>query len=529
MRFSVLTLLPALGLLSLSTAAPSTDATAVCNEIFSSIPERTAFDPDGPTPERSSDLESIYDETIDTYWDAENKGDRPACILFPSSAEDVSIAVKALKERPSVPFAIKSGGHQFNRGFSSTDGGVLISFRPNLASISLSEDGETAEVGPGARWQEASEALDSSNKCVVGGRIGNVGVGGYTLGGGLSFLTAQHGFASDNVVNYEAVLADGSIVNANETSNTDLYWALRGGGSIFAVVTMFTLKTHDIGDIWGGQMVFTVDKLTEVSAAITNFVANNDDPKAAVIPTFMMIGPVNLINLFTIFFFYDGPEPPAHVFADFDAILPFIKNVKTQRYPELTDLPAASSDAGQSTANGVNSFPNMDAGNMTEFLEWHWNQANEAAIKRSVSRFDIQLFTMAIQPIPASMQKVAAAKGPSPLAMDHRNGDKIWIEYNIGWLNPDCSEDCPKAVKDLLDEARSYQVDNYAGVPPTNYESGDLSYVPYNPLFMNDAQGTQDVLKSYGSDNYQRLKSIHQTLDPDGFFTTRQQCFGFSD
>lgn len=192
MWLSLLPLLPALFLSAAAADLPSTNATAVCNEIFSSIPERTAFDPEGPTPERSSDLESIYDETTDTYWDADNKDDRPACILFPSSAEDVSVAVKALKERPSVPFAIKSGGHQFNRGFSSTDGGVLISFRPNLASISLSEDGETAEVGPGARWQEASEALDPSDKCVVGGRVGNVGVGGYILGGGLSFLTTQY-------------------------------------------------------------------------------------------------------------------------------------------------------------------------------------------------------------------------------------------------------------------------------------------------------------------------------------------------
>lgn len=231
-------------------------------------------------------------------------------------------------------------------------------------------------------------------------------------------------------------------------------------------------------------MVFTVDKLTEVSAAITNFVANNDDPKAAMIPTFIMIGPANAINLFTIFFFYDGPEPPADIFADFEDIVPLLNTVKTQRYPELTDLPA-NSDLGQSTANGVNSFPNMPAEEMTEFLEWHWNQANDAAIKRSISRFDIQLFTMAIQPIPASMQNVSASTGSSPLAMDYRNGDKIWIEYNIGWLNPDCSEDCPKAVKDLLDEAKSHHKNNYAGVPPTNYQSGDLSYVPYVlPLYI---------------------------------------------
>ena len=192
MRTSLFLALPALGLSWTSAAAPTPDATAVCNDIFSSLPERTALDPEGTSPERSSDLEALYDDTADEYWNAANKKDSPACIVFPASAEDVSVVVKALNERPSVPFAIKSGGHQFNRAWSSTDGGVLISFRPNLMSTSLSEDGETAEVGPGSRWQEAADTLDPFGKTVVGGRIGNVGVGGYMVGGGLSFLTTQY-------------------------------------------------------------------------------------------------------------------------------------------------------------------------------------------------------------------------------------------------------------------------------------------------------------------------------------------------
>jgi FAD/FMN-containing dehydrogenase len=87
---------------------------------------------------------------------------------------------------------LKSGGHNWNRGFSSTDGGVLISFRPNLQSVQLAHDGLTAKVGPGSRWMEVMQVLDRSNKCVVGGRVGDVGVGGYILQGGISYLTAQH-------------------------------------------------------------------------------------------------------------------------------------------------------------------------------------------------------------------------------------------------------------------------------------------------------------------------------------------------
>ena len=291
---------------------------------------------------------------------------------------------------------------------------------------------------------------------------------------------------------------------------------------------MFTLKTHDMGQVWGGELVFTPDRLTDVSAAISNFIAKNEDPKAAIIPTFIIVGPANLLNIITVFFFYDGPEPPKEVFAEFEAILPLYDSLEAQSYPELLDIPL-NSDFGQSTQNGVNSFPNMDLGNMTEFLEWNWHQANDAAFLRSLSSFDIQLFSMAIQPMPASMQKVSVSFGPSPMAMDHRNGDKIWIEYNMGWLNSGCDTDCPKAIIDLIDEAKTYHVNNYAHVLPTNYEAGDLSFAPYNPLFMNDAHFSQDVLKSYGEENYARLKSVHQALDPDNFFTTRQKVYGFSD
>ncbi len=123
---------------------------------------------------------------------AANDADIPACAFFPASSEDVSAAIIALGKEPGVPFALKSGGHNWNRGFSSTDGGVLISFRPNLQNVTLASDGQTAKIGPGARWVEVMQNLDQSNKCVVGGRSGDVGVGGYVVQGGISYLTAQY-------------------------------------------------------------------------------------------------------------------------------------------------------------------------------------------------------------------------------------------------------------------------------------------------------------------------------------------------
>lgn len=97
---------------------------------------------------------------------------------------------------------MKSGGHNPNRGFSSVDGGVLISFS-NLASTTYNSESQTADLEPGGRWIEVAQALDPYGVTAVGGRIGDVGVGGLLLGGGLSFLSGQYGLACDSIVNYE--------------------------------------------------------------------------------------------------------------------------------------------------------------------------------------------------------------------------------------------------------------------------------------------------------------------------------------
>lgn len=176
----------------------SPNAQSVCDEIHSFAPSHLAYAPSSSSAHlNSQDLTQLYHNASTAYWNAANDDDVPACAFFPSSAQEVSAAIIALNKYPGVPFALKSGGHTSNRGYSSTNGGVLISFRPNLQGTQLSADGQTAEVGPGSRWGEVMSVLDKSNKCVVGGRIADVGVGGLTLQGGISYLTAQHVRISD--------------------------------------------------------------------------------------------------------------------------------------------------------------------------------------------------------------------------------------------------------------------------------------------------------------------------------------------
>lgn len=206
-------------IIATSAAAPSKDTTAVCNALYAAYPHQLVYDPLGSLGSKTLSNATLYRTTRTDYWNGHNGDNRAACAFYPGDAKAVAFAVTKLNQYPSVGFALKSGGHNANLGFSSVNGGVLISFRPNLASTVVSADRQTADVGPGSKWDEAVTECGKYGKAVVGGRLGHVGVGGYTLGGGLSFLTSQYGFAAENVMSYELVLANATIVNVNRQSH----------------------------------------------------------------------------------------------------------------------------------------------------------------------------------------------------------------------------------------------------------------------------------------------------------------------
>ena len=186
-------LLALAGLLALTDATtPSTDTVAVCQYLEQKYPHFFAWDTQGPHALQTVSNASIYNNINSIYWNAQNSYNRAACAFFPESAAQVSDAVKELNKYPAVPFALKSGGHQPALGFSSTDGGVIISFEPNLASTVRTADGKHFVVGMGARWGDVYNVTTKTNQIVVGGRLAHIGVGGLTLGGGLSYYSAQY-------------------------------------------------------------------------------------------------------------------------------------------------------------------------------------------------------------------------------------------------------------------------------------------------------------------------------------------------
>ena len=173
-------------------SANTSDTDAVCSYLYQKYPQYLAWDTKGSYASETASNASVYNEINKIYWNAQNSLNRAACAFFPANAEQVSDAVKALNKYSSVNYALKSGGHQPAPGFSSTDGGVLISFEPNLNSTVRTDDGKHFVVGAGGRWGSVYKTAEETNQVVVGGRLGHIGVGGYVLGGGLSYYSAQY-------------------------------------------------------------------------------------------------------------------------------------------------------------------------------------------------------------------------------------------------------------------------------------------------------------------------------------------------
>lgn len=206
-----------------------------------------------------------------SYW-SNSARIKPACIVCPTSAKEVSTTVKALVAA-GQKFAVRSGGHTQWAGSNNIEHGVTLDLGL-LAWTKFNAASETVDIGPAGCWRDVYAELHKHGRIVAGGREGNVGVAGLLLGGGNTFVTARHGFACDNVVAYEVVLADGRIVTANAKNNNDLFRALKGGSNNFGIVTNFTMNAIKCDKVWGGISFFPKNVAPDAIQALTEFTDN---------------------------------------------------------------------------------------------------------------------------------------------------------------------------------------------------------------------------------------------------------------
>ncbi|KKA20781.1 FAD dependent oxidoreductase [Rasamsonia emersonii CBS 393.64] len=447
-----------------------------------------------------------YDADLLHYWSAACSDLKPRCMLSPSSAQEVADIIVALQNTTDL-FAVKSGGHMPNQGFASIQDGLLI-LTKNLNDVIYDPKTQTAVVGPGLSWEEAQDKLDGTGRALVGGRLGGVGVGGYLLGGGLSFLSSQYGWAANNVVNYEVVLANGTIVNANAKENSDLFAALKGGGNNFGIVTAYTLQTQPLDHkIWGGNYVFTATESTtsKILAALRDFTEHYPDEKAGIIVTTEHTA---LLNLWIIFLFYDGPSPPPGVFDSFKAIGPDLDTTKTwDKYTDLLKYNDIYILHGQryTIATETTPLPNKTVGAevMQSYYDHWFNVTNTVLTVPNV------IGSFAFQPMPRNITSKAKSLGGDLLDFP-TDQDYILFEFDFSYAF---------AADDETIDAATQNV--YAGMDALVQDHIARGLLPdvYRPLFMNDAYFRQDY--------WGRIRTKEQALqtrlkyDPEGFFQKR--------
>ena len=200
---------------------------------------------------------------------------RPAMIARCTSTADVSAAVRFGREH-DLEISVYGGGHGVT-GAAVCDGGLCVDLR-GLTAIEVDPEQRLARAGGGLTWGQFDAATQEHGLAVTGGRVSSTGVGGLALGSGSGWLERAFGFTCDNLVEAEIVTATGDVVTASPTQNEDLFWAIRGGGGNYGIVTRFTLRLHPVGPIvFGGMLVFPPDRAVEVLTAYRDFVAKAPD------------------------------------------------------------------------------------------------------------------------------------------------------------------------------------------------------------------------------------------------------------
>jgi FAD/FMN-containing dehydrogenase len=189
----------------------------------------------------------------------------PALVAQPTSASDVAAAVSFAREHELL-LGIKGGGHNI-AGTAIAAGGLTLDMF-HMRDIAVDPVGRLAHVGPGCRLADVDRATQQHGLATVLGFVSKTGVAGLTLGGGLGYLTRRFGWAVDNLEEVEIVTADGQLRTASRDENADLFWALRGGGGNFGVVTRFTFRLHEVGPtVLGGIIAWPFDRADEILPA----------------------------------------------------------------------------------------------------------------------------------------------------------------------------------------------------------------------------------------------------------------------
>ena len=436
-----------------------------------------------PTNPAYDQARAVYNAMIDKY---------PAAIARCRDSADVIACVRFARGH-GVEIAVRGGGHNA-AGLGVWDGALVIDLS-QLRGTTVDPAARTVRVDPGATWADVDHATVAFGMAVPSGFLASTGVAGLTLGGGIGYLSRRFGLTVDNLLSADVVLADGSFVTASATAHTDLFWALRGGGGNFGIVTSFTFRCHDIGAdgvVIGGPVLYDLADLGPVMRwyrelmpalpeELSGWIATLTIPPAPPFPPELWGR-----KACGIVWCYTGPHDRA------DEVLAPVRSFGSPLLVGLHEMPFT---VLQSAFDGL--YP---AG-----LQWYWradffDEISDAAIdvhRRYAELLPTGHSTMHLYPIDGA----AARVGSDATAFAYRDGG--WAGVIVG-VDPD-----PGNAELISSWARDY----WEGLHPTSVGGAYVN-------FLGD-EGQERVRAAYHG-NYERLARTKRRYDPDNTFHVNQ-------
>lgn len=415
---------------------------------------------------------------------------RPLAIVEVTGPEDVSVVIRAAREH-GLPLAVRGGGHGLP-GFASCDGGLVLDLS-QYRGVSIDVEARSARVAGGATWADYDTAAAAHGFASTGGLVSSTGVGGLTLGGGIGWLTRQHGIACDNLLSVELVTATGEQVTASPVSNPELFWALRGGGGNFGVVTTFHFRLHPVNIVHAGALVWPITRAADITSAYREWAGAHGD---------------DFTTMLSMFSASDEPELPDEIrgqpcvgvlgchtgdaelvatdLAAMRSLQPVVDNFGPLPYTTLQTMFDADFPAGDRY---------FFTGGFTDGLSDGFLQALTKAIgDRPSPRCGIDVHQM------------GGAAGRVSETDSAYAGRAARYTYNIiaGWTDP-------KDDAAHMGWARSV----HTTLAPFSIER---SYVN----FATDPQSGDEVTATYGSVRYARLQEVKRQWDPTNLFRLNQ-------
>ncbi|WYZ46147.1 hypothetical protein EsH8_IX_000372 [Colletotrichum jinshuiense] len=449
----------------------------------------------------SNDTE--YAATIDSYYSGDVQDVRPFCILKPETTQQVAAALKALSAEAGGCWtvAVRSGGHSFFPSNNAAHGVTIDLGRLNSVTYTQNSEAESnngsgiASIGTGARWDQVYTVLEQHGAMVTGAREGHVGVGGFLLGGGLSWYSGKYGLAADNVVNYEVVLANGTIVTASSETRPDLFKALKGSLNNIGIVTRFDLRAFPANDVYGGIVAFSFSQKTAILEKFVNLVRNNPEFPAEAGFTSFSWSPGRNSSIAFITANVDGVANSTS-FVGLEALGPLIDTRTTLPVSALvTQLRGALGFYNVWFTQTFHATMNMGQKALEVFE--HLVADLEGQVDEEVT----VIFLMT--PLPTNY----ANRGPNILGL---NQD---LQEHSVILQVEALLPSPK-YEALLTEKLEDATAKISAYSTSIRESVRFKYINY-------AHPSQDPFRSYGRENEEFLKRVAQEYDPYGFFQRR--------